>query len=247
MCLTFDCRSTNTSPGGPAQSGPGLRQAILARSASQALAAKAAASALKSQTSTQSSLDYRSALSPKDNGALTPHSSMQLTPVSAMTPAHATHTYTPGSFGHSPSLSREIDEAGAEDLEVAGVTLHCSSPLAQGKLMPPRDKHTQLALVPVVSINNLALLSVRIVEHSRLVSQTSTGLTAQKDWHRVYYNQSHSSGVLCVKLARCNEPTSVLIISTHLHDCSVAALMLRKLIGHVYMQTLKLQSQKSCL
>lgn len=135
--LRCNCRSTNTSPGGPTQSGTGLRQAILARSASQALAAKAAASALKTQTSTQSSLDYSSALSPKPSAALTPQTSLQLTPVSAMTPLHATHTYTPGSFAHSPSLSRgvqEEEEVGAEDLEVAGVTLQCTPPLAEGRL-----------------------------------------------------------------------------------------------------------------
>lgn len=137
LLLRCNCRSTNTSPGGPTQSGTGLRQAILARSASQALAAKAAASALKTQTSTQSSLDYSSALSPKPSAALTPQTSLQLTPVSAMTPLHATHTYTPGSFAHSLSLSRgvqEEEEVGAEDLEVAGVTLQCTPPLAEGKL-----------------------------------------------------------------------------------------------------------------
>ena len=113
---------------------------------------------------------------------------MQLTPVSAMSPAHATHTYTPGSFGHSPSLSREIDEAGAEDLEVAGVTLHCSPPLAQGKVVQPHDEHAQHDLVPVVSTKGLALLSVSIAECSRLVSQTSTILTVLKDWHSGSFN-----------------------------------------------------------
>lgn len=134
-CVFPLCRSTNTSPGAPSQSGASLRQAILARSASQALAAKAAASTLKSQSNGQSSLEDGSSLTPKPSAALTPQRSLQLTPVSAMAPGHATHTYTPGSFVHSPSLNREVEEVGAEDLEVAGVTLHCSPPLAQGEMM----------------------------------------------------------------------------------------------------------------
>ena len=87
MQLLVHCRSTNTSPGGPSISGPGLRQAILARSASQALAAQAAAAALKRQTSTQSSLNTGASLTPKPSGAMTPQTSLQLSPPSSDFPA----------------------------------------------------------------------------------------------------------------------------------------------------------------
>ena len=74
------CRSTNTSPGA------GATGHTMARSASMALAAQAAAAA---------ALKHQTAL-------LTPNG------ISLASPSHSTHDYTPGSFAGSASLSREL-------------------------------------------------------------------------------------------------------------------------------------------
>lgn len=160
--------STNTSPGA------GATGHTMARSASMALAAQAAATAALK------------------------HQPAPLTPVAPASPSHTTHDYTPGSFAGSVSLSRELptpDALASRRAELDGSQpLSAGTPEASTNGQPSQDwqANAMAASRAPVAIDSTAqgssLLTADSLEPQAMVSELAPSQPTQEQQE----GQNHS-------------------------------------------------------